>query len=409
MLVVDDRETSRLQVSTLLRARGCRPGEADSGENALAMLRAALREGDPYRVALIDIEMPAMNGEELGNAIQADPEVRGTPIVLMKPAGISAHKKWCDEPGLAACIAKPICQSQLYARVALALRSDEGCGACAASKRAARPSRHRGRILIAEDTISNQEVALVILKKLGYRADAVANGREAVEALRRIPYDLVLMDCQMPEMNGYQAAERIRDPQSGLPNPGVPIVALTAHAMQGDRERCLASGMNDYISKPFSSAGLATVLKKWLPWDAGPAGAEPGGIARGESPTSAAGLKVLPPAVFDEAALMQNLLHDWDLARSVVNGFLENIPEQLAALSSHLAAGDIPGAQFRANCIKGAAASVSGKALEKAASKMEQAGKAGDLRAMSAWLPMLEQKFQATKEIMERMKGGTDA
>ena len=132
--------------------------------------------------------------------------------------------------------------------------------------------RRRRRILVAEDTRINQQVAIAILEKLGYQADAVANGREAVEALRRIPYDLVLMDCQMPEMNGYEAAACIRDPQSGVSNPKVPIVALTAHAMKGDREQCIAAGMDDYVVKPVHHTTLHATLRKWLPESEGDAG-----------------------------------------------------------------------------------------------------------------------------------------
>ncbi len=122
----------------------------------------------------------------------------------------------------------------------------------------------RGRLLIAEDNIVNQKVALAILKKLGYQADAVSNGKEALAALRKDFYDLVLMDCQMPEMDGYEAAALIREPQSGVRNPQIPIIALTAHAMKGDRDKCLAGGMNDYISKPVKTATVADALEKWL-------------------------------------------------------------------------------------------------------------------------------------------------
>jgi CheY-like chemotaxis protein len=127
----------------------------------------------------------------------------------------------------------------------------------------------RGRILIAEDNIVNQKVALSILKKLGYQADAVANGKEVLAALRSIAYDLVLMDCQMPEMDGYEAAALIRESQSGLCNPQIPIVALTASAMKGDRDKCLLMGMNDYIAKPVKSTTIAAALEKWLPQKTG--------------------------------------------------------------------------------------------------------------------------------------------
>ncbi|HUI57973.1 MAG TPA: PAS domain S-box protein [Bryobacteraceae bacterium] len=161
------------------------------------------------------------------------------------------------------------------------------------------------RILVAEDNVTNQQVALAILEKLGCRADAVANGKEAVTSLQRIPYDLVLMDCQMPEMNGYEATAHIRDPRTGVCNPQVPIVAVTAHAMKGDRETCLAAGMNDYIVKPIPAVALEAVLERWLPreTESPPSCASADVVAR----TEVAQTRSSP--VFDEAALVQRQAH----------------------------------------------------------------------------------------------------
>ena len=160
----------------------------------------------------------------------------------------------------------------------------------------------RGRLLIAEDNIVNQKVALAILTRLGYQADAVSNGREALAALRKGFYDLVLMDCQMPEMDGYEAAALIREPQSGVCNPQIPIIALTAHAMKGDRDKCLAGGMNDYISKPVKTTAVADALEKWLP-------RKQGGPASALIPAMPAPPTVLPAAsspAAEEVALLDS-------------------------------------------------------------------------------------------------------
>ena len=259
--------------------------------------------------------------------------------------------------------------------------------------------KRRGRILIAEDNVTNQQVALAILAKLGCRADAVANGKEALASLRSIPYDLVLMDCQMPDMNGYEATAAIRDPQSGVSNPRVPIVALTAHAMRGDREKCLAAGMDDYVVKPVHHTALAAVLEKWMPREA--SGSSSDAIPEDDVQM------VVPEAhsapVFDEADLMQRLMGDREIARAIVGGFLNDIPKQLAALEFHVTAGDAGAALQLAHRIKGAAASVSGVAMQKAAFDIEQAGRTGDLRTMAAWLPVLQQKFHEAKEAMGMM------
>jgi CheY-like chemotaxis protein len=391
VLVADGREISRRQVCALLRARGCRPGEADRAETALAMMQAALQEGDPYRVALLDCEMPEMTGEQLGRGILADPALRDTALILMKPAGLR-HKQLCKDPGFAGCMAKPIRREQISAWMTRALGGEKGCTVgrtdCPCSLEAV--ERRRGRILIAEDNIFNQQVASAILRKLGYRADAVANGEEALESLRRAPYDLVLMDCQMPVMNGYEAAERIRDPQSGVRNPRVPIIALTAHAMQGDRDRCLAAGMNDYVAKPVNPATLDLLLGEWLRQESPAPTTEPGGAL-----------------VFDEESLVERLMGDRELARTLSRGFLQDTPRQLAALASHIGAGDAAGAERLAHDLKGAAASVSFAALKQAAAEMEMAIQSRDPAAMSARLTALDRQFQAAEKVMKKMKGGT--
>ena len=228
------------------------------------------------------------------------------------------------------------------------------------------------------------------------KPDAVANGKEAVASLRNIPYDLVLMDCQMPEMNGYDAAALIRQPHSGVRNHLVPIVALTAHAMKGDREKCLAAGMDDYIAKPFQPDTLAAVLERWLPRKASgldSASAIPQGLAETRPKATSA-------AAFDEAALMERLMGDRDLARTIIGGFLENIPKQLVALAGHIAAGDASGAQRFAHAIKGAAATVSGDGLKTVAFAIEEAGKAGNLSAMAGQFPELEEQFRIAREAM---------
>jgi CheY-like chemotaxis protein len=176
-----------------------------------------------------------------------------------------------QEIGFAAYLTKPVRHSEILGCLSAVL-----AGAAVAHQEQPIVTRHtiremrRGvvRILLAEDNITNQQVALGILKKLGLRADAVANGAEAVKALETIPYDLVLMDVQMPEMNGLEATRQIRNPHSGVRNHRIPIIAMTAGAMQGDREKCLEAGMNDYVSKPVSPQALVEALEKWLPRDA---------------------------------------------------------------------------------------------------------------------------------------------
>jgi len=259
-------------------------------------------------------------------------------------------------------------------------------------------SPRNGRILLAEDSVSNQLVASAILENLGWRVDAVANGREALQSLRSIPYDLVLMDCQMPEMNGYEATAQIRGPRSAVLNPRVPIVAMTAHAMKGDREKCLAVGMNDYVSKPLDPEVLAMVVERWL---------APGHVAAPDRAGFGADLAAISRATanpaFREDELMERCLGDVGIARMIIAAFLDDIPGQLAALKSSLAAGEPSKAELYAHKIKGAAGNVSAVSLADVAGRIEAAGRGGDLAGMSALIDELESAFAAAGQAMRTM------
>jgi len=269
VLVVDDNRTNRLLVDTLLRSWGCRPEQACDGHAALDLLRAEARGGDPFQIALIDMQMPGMDGEELSRKIKEDTEISSARMVLLSSLGIRGEAARSERTGFDGYLTKPLRQAALQEVLSLV----PGRKAAAVSKPQQPPvtrhtvvesSRRNVRILLAEDNAINQKVAQAMLKKLGCRADVAANGLEAIEALSRIPYDLVLMDCQMPEMDGFEASRRIRDPASGVLNPRTPIIALTANAMKGDRERCIEAGMDDYLPKPLQLQQLETAMARWL-------------------------------------------------------------------------------------------------------------------------------------------------
>jgi two-component system sensor histidine kinase/response regulator len=355
VLVVDEKASSRIQLGSMLRERGCRAGEAASAETALTLLRAAARDRDPYVVVFLDFEMADRSSETLCHRIHADPDLRGPVLVRLTSAVERSDSTWCGRLGVTTCLAKPIRQSQIDGTLAVALRPSPGndpCAHCRPPAPSATGLQRRGvRILVAEDDFCNQQVVLAILEKMGCRADAVANGVEALASLRSIPYDLVLMDCQMPEMDGYEAARRMRDPQSGVCTE-IPIIALTAHAMKGDRERCLAAGMNDYIAKPIRHNALAAVLEKWLP----PAD---------RSPLVSSSGALRPAFVSDEPA--------FDEAETLP----EDIPRQLSALEMKLTAADAHAAERQIHCVKGAAIKLDSGALERVPSHMEEEARTG--------------------------------
>ena len=246
------------------------------------------------------------------------------------------------------------------------------------------------RILVAEDNITNQQVAMCTLEKLGLRADLVVNGAEAIEALETIPYNLVLMDVQMPGMDGFEATLRIRDPHSRVLNHQVPIIAMTAHALPGDREKCLAAGMDDYVIKPVGLAALGEALGKWLPSN----GEGRQRLAVETNPASST------TPVFDRAALLDRVLYDEELAGEVIEGFLGDLPGQILLLKNSAAAGDARHVEQQAHKIRGASATVGGVALSALAATLEQAARTGDLVVISTRLAELDEQFEALKAAM---------
>jgi CheY-like chemotaxis protein/HPt (histidine-containing phosphotransfer) domain-containing protein len=256
---------------------------------------------------------------------------------------------------------------------------------------------YTARILLAEDNITNQRVALGILKKLGLRADAVANGAEALKALELLPYDLVLMDVQMPEMDGLEATGHIRDLQSAVRNHDIPIIAMTANAMQGDREICLKAGMNDYVSKPVSPQTLAEALKKWLSKETLTTTAQ--SSVTPEQPSSVVDQDSELP-VFDRAGMLSRLMDDEELVQVVVEGFLEDIPMQIAALKGFMENGDVAATERQAHTIKGASANVGGEILRAVACEMEKAAKAGDMAVVKTHIDELVRQFEHLKKAM---------
>jgi len=232
----------------------------------------------------------------------------------------------------------------------------------------------------------------------------VGDGAEAIRALETIPYDLVLMDVQMPEVDGFEATARIRDPQSAVLHHHVPIIAMTAHAMQGDRDRCLEAGMDDYVTKPISPEALATALDRWLPREEPLPTAPRPAVHPPAGPVVAASDEAAPSQtpVFDSAGMMDRLSGDQELARIVVDGFLEDAPRLIEALRSFLVADDAVGAIRGAHTIRGASATVGGEALRAAAWELEKAGTGGNLEAMAAGVPGLESELGRLRDAMSR-------
>ena len=257
---------------------------------------------------------------------------------------------------------------------------------------ASKAGRSGLRVLVAEDNITNQQVALGILRKLGHHADAVANGREVLEALRNIPYDLVLMDVQMPEMDGLDATRSLRAGTDEVLNRSIPVIAMTARAMQGDREKCLEAGMNDYISKPVTPTTLSRVLERWRAH-----------LSIVDETDALVTQQTHPEntPIFNEASLLDRLMGDRSLARVIIRGFLDDVPQQIATLEEFLEKCDDIGVERQAHSIRGAAAVVGGDSLVQMATEIEHAGHRGDLKKVGDFVSELRNRFEQLEKAMK--------
>ncbi|MFQ5649523.1 MAG: response regulator [bacterium] len=265
ILVVDDHKTNRDILRLQLQARHCLVQEASSGGAALQLLRQQAEMHEPIEIAIIDMQMPAMDGESLGKAIKSDSLLKETLLIMLTSLGQRGDAKRLLEIGFQAYLTKPVKQSDLYGCLSTVLgRHGDGQarGQVVTRHTVAENRLQTSKVLVVEDNMVNQKIAQRMLKKLGCRVDCVANGREAVAAVATVPYDLVFMDCQMPEMDGFEATRAIRAQENA--DSHVTIVAMTANAMKGDRERCLEAGMDDYLAKPVARDQLQQVIHVWL-------------------------------------------------------------------------------------------------------------------------------------------------
>ena len=264
VLIVDDHYTNRTILESQVASWAMRPSCVPSGPKGLDMLREGAERDDPFAVVILDIKMPDMDGVGMAEAIRADRSF-GQPSLLLLTSALVQPEQTASTLGIAACLEKPVRRSRLYkALLSCVTTSVTSASVLHGTRETATPLR--GRILVAEDNEVNQAVATMMLSDVGCDVDLAANGQEAVELSSANHYDLILMDCQMPELDGYEATRVIRQyERAESPTVRIPIIALTAHAMAGDREKCLAAGMDGHLSKPFTKHQLAQMLKDWLP------------------------------------------------------------------------------------------------------------------------------------------------
>ena len=395
ILVVDDNATSRAVLKRQLESWRCECSEASDGETAMESLRAAESRGNPFQIALLDMQLPNMDGETLGRTIREDASLADTLLVMMTSMGRRGDATRLEQLGFAAYLTKPVKQSQLHdclvAVVDVGRATGERRPARLVTRHSVAERKRRGlRILLAEDNPTNRVVALAILKKLGYRADAVANGLEVLRALETIPYDLVLMDFQMPEMDGFEATGKIRDPGSKVLDRSIPVIAMTAHAMKGDREKCLESGMNDYVAKPVKPLELAEAIERHSP-----AAKESAG-----RPSSAKDSMSGTP--FSRDTLLDRLDGDRELVEEVLSVFLEDTPRKMEELREAVDGSNLDQAMRLAHSLKGAAGNIGATRMHDLARQAEAAASEGNLAAVAPLTDAIRDEFGLLREAIGR-------
>ncbi len=401
ILIVDDNDTNRLVLKKQLEALHVDQDEAPDGDTALSKLKNAAEEGNPFDIAILDHQMPEMDGAELGRLIKKDKTICSTSLVMMTSVGLRGDSIRMKEIGFAAYFTKPVKQSQLYSCLfALAGFSESGDHVAdrpiVTRFTLAEEQLRSTRILLAEDNVTNQLVVAGILKKRGMRVNAVANGLEAVEALRHTPYDLVLMDVQMPEMDGLEATRKIREEKSGVLNRRVCIIAMTAHAMVGDREKCLDAGMDDYVSKPVRPKELFAAIEKCIrqrEMETNEKNSHEDG--NGSAATS---VKI---DEFDPEVLQEKLEGDEEMIGMVLDVFLEESAKIIDAIKRSIISGNAGDAGELGHSLKGSSGNVGAFALQHVSAAIEKSGKEGDiesLRSLSADLEdILDRTIKAIK------------
>ncbi len=369
VLVVDDNDTNRIILQEMLTNWGMKPAAVGSGVEALGKLQRAVQEGRPFRIALFDAMMPEMDGFVLTQKVREVRELREMPIIMLSSMGLRGEGLKYKEAGICAYLTKPVKQSELLDTI-LNVLADRLSNRPAPAQTTAQEQVAQGprrRVLLAEDNPVNQRLVTIILEKQGHDVVLAANGQEAIERHGEGPFDVILMDVQMPKLDGLQATAAIREREKET-GAHVPIVALTANAMKGDKTRCLEAGMDAYLSKPVKAPELANVVAELCP----------GGPAV-ESKSAEESRTAARAAAIDLEATLSLVGGDEDLARELAGLFLENTPALLEQLGAAVEKREAEAVGRAAHAIKGSAANFHARSAVEAALALERLGNGGDL------------------------------
>jgi signal transduction histidine kinase/DNA-binding response OmpR family regulator len=403
VLIVDDNDTNRAILEHQTAAWGLRHASASGGKQALAMLRIAVDRNDPYDLAILDMHMPGMDGITLARAIKADRLVADTPLIMLTSVGGFGDARRAQISGIRSYLHKPVRQSDLYNALLGAVKLP-----VVVAEPALVEEQHLQlgdiRLLVAEDNPVNQEVAISMLEMLGCRCDLATNGVEVLAALEHKDYDVILMDCQMPEMDGFEATAEIRRREQATSGRHVTIIAVTANAMEGDREQCLRAGMDDYLSKPFSRVQLMEMLNEWCGGHANaappPATAEAAAEVGNEESYS------LDPGALRNIRSLQQPGRP-DILGKVIDLFLADCPGVMNRLRLAIESADAEQVRQNAHRLKSGSANLGATRMAELCRELEQLGRSGALDDATTLLARVETEFRQVVAALqaERSRG----
>ena len=393
VLVVDDNFTNRRILEQVLTNWQMRPTAVDGGPAALAALKQAENAGDPFSLVLLDFHMPGMDGFSVAEHIRQDSDLASTPIIMMTSSTQHGIADRVQRLALAGYLQKPVSQSDLLtavqAFVCNSANAPKAPVSIANDEQA--PGHRRLRILLAEDNHINQQLAVRMLEKRGHSVIIAANGRQAVTAHQRGAFDLILMDVQMPEMNGFEATAAIRQNEKAT-KERIPIVAMTARALKGDREECIAAGMDGYVSKPMRAEALFETIGSIVP-DVGDENAQSTDPVLDEVAAASSG-------PLDAKALLYSVEGDMDFLRSILDEFLNRYPYQFATIRDAVANNDAETLCDTAHALKGVLVAIRARPASEAAKQLEQIGRSGELAEANSALTALQRELELLKPLL---------
>jgi two-component system, sensor histidine kinase and response regulator len=397
VLAVDDNFTNRRILQERLRGWGMQPTLADSAPTALICLKRALDEGRPFRLLLVDAAMPAMDGFALVAQIKREFGMMSPTIMMLTSAGRRGDAARCQELGIAAYLTKPIGQSELLNAIVQLLGPQPKAQARWITRRAIREQKRGFRILLAEDNQVNQAVVRGVLGKRGHRIEIAKDGREALEKIRNETFDLVLMDVQMPELDGFEATGRIREMERTT-GGHIPVIAMTAHALKGDKERCLAAGMDGYISKPIQIEELELEISRAM--------GVPSGDAAWTNPKTGPKTRSTNSLNIDFEGILQRLGDDELLLNEVIEIFADEAPKRIEELRRALVRGDADSVKLNAHTLKGELGYLGIPEVAQKALELEELGAKRNLEKACQVLDSLESGITAIVAAMRETKRG---